>query len=587
MPPNDSSSEWEEDNDFDDMSFDPPTPQRFGTPRAVTSPTGGYTPLSRDDIATEQSKRVSSLRDLLGIVEDEAFILLIKFGWQVSVVQERWFEKGEQSMRKEAGLPLRSIWSIDHRKRAGEFSPGRSRSRSRTSTPCPVCMEQSDSRVNCCGEESHGICSDCWGGFLSSKVSEGRAALSATCPGAPKCSVLIPRSFFDKFLSSSDLKDRFQVFAISAFVEDNLRVKWCPNPEGCEFAIKADNLLNDKAVICHCGSVSCFECLRESHIPVSCEEALKWDQKNSSESENVTWILAHTKNCPHCSKPIEKNHGCNHMHCPKNSGGCGHHFCWICLKAWTTHQGDPYSCNIYQASADIQEKEAGRETAKNELNRYIFFYERFTGHEKAGKIAKRELDGLETKSQILHDHFGFSVVELQFLSDAMRQVIECRRVLRWSYVYGFYLSDSSIVQKGLFEHLQKNLEQFTDRLHEYIEKDFDASCLELTSDAANLLNGASGLTKEKETTKVTKSSLSDRVFPSSAVTTIDKAKNSLPLEYDAEALRHRFADFRAIVTNYYSVTAKFRQQIIEDLTSEQGLLAGAAPLKTNGLAIRK
>jgi len=29
--------------------------------------------------------------------------------------------------------------------------------------------------------------------------------------------------------------------------------------------------------------------------------------KNSNESENLRWILVHTKVCPKCRKPIEKN----------------------------------------------------------------------------------------------------------------------------------------------------------------------------------------------------------------------------------------------------------------------------------------
>ncbi len=34
-----------------------------------------------------------------------------------------------------------------------------------------------------------------------------------------------------------------------------------------------------------------------------------WETKNNSESENVKWILANTKNCqnPKCGLPIEKN----------------------------------------------------------------------------------------------------------------------------------------------------------------------------------------------------------------------------------------------------------------------------------------
>lgn len=42
--------------------------------------------------------------------------------------------------------------------------------------------------------------------------------------------------------------------------------------------------------------------------------------------ERVTeeWMIAHTKNCPNCTVPIEKNEGCNHMTCKH----CRHEFFW-------------------------------------------------------------------------------------------------------------------------------------------------------------------------------------------------------------------------------------------------------------------
>jgi len=178
--------------------------------------------------------------------------------------------------------------------------------------------------------------------------------------------------------------------------------------------------------------------------------------------------------------------------------------------------------------------ERTREQAKNELNRYMHFFERYAGHEKARTIAEKELRELEGKVQKIHDHFGFSVDELQFLKDAMVQIRECRRVLKWTYVFGYYLSDTAL-SKPLFEHLQKNLEQFTDRLHEYIEKDLDQSCLQLPSDP----------------------------------------QEEWPTNFDTFAVANRFAEFRATVTNYYSVTAKFMSSVLADLKSSEGLLSAS------------
>lgn len=94
-----------------------------------------------------------------------------------------------------------------------------------------------------------------------------------------------------------------------SFTDDNKSIKWCPEL-GCEYCI----LLKTHAtvqnpVICECGAKFCIFCSKANHDPVTCEVSSQWEVKNSAESENVTWIMANTKNCPNkkCGKPIEKN----------------------------------------------------------------------------------------------------------------------------------------------------------------------------------------------------------------------------------------------------------------------------------------
>merc|ERR1719272_613754 len=89
------------------------------------------------------------------------------------------------------------------------------------------------------------------------------------------------------------------------------------------------------------------------------------------------------------------------------------------------------------------------------------------------RYAVQERVMIERKVQALHDKHGFDIMELQFLYDALEHVKQSRRVLKWTYAYGYYLDEKS-VEKALFEHLQKNLEEKIDHLHEMIEKDVDA-----------------------------------------------------------------------------------------------------------------
>jgi ariadne-1 len=50
-----------------------------------------------------------------------------------------------------------------------------------------------------------------------------------------------------------------------------------------------------------------LSCGKEKHAPAYCNVVAKWDKKSSAESENLTWIMANTKPCPKCQRPIEKN----------------------------------------------------------------------------------------------------------------------------------------------------------------------------------------------------------------------------------------------------------------------------------------
>lgn len=79
--------------------------------------------------------------------------------------------------------------------------------------------------------------------------------------------------------------------------------------QNCNNALEVRERVVDAAVDvkCGCGCMFCFNCKEEAHRPVICEVVKKWITKNSAESENMNWILANTKPCPKCKRPIEKN----------------------------------------------------------------------------------------------------------------------------------------------------------------------------------------------------------------------------------------------------------------------------------------
>lgn len=69
--------------------------------------------------------------------------------------------------------------------------------------------------------------------------------------------------------------------------------------------------------------------------------------------------------------------------------------------------------------------------------------------------------------ELQRSHRQSSWIDVQFLNASTEQLIECRRVLKYTYVLGYYLLPGK--EKSLFEYLQENLEKNTEHLTGLIE----------------------------------------------------------------------------------------------------------------------
>ena len=503
-----NDSDYMEDEDFgseepSQPSFSsPPHKQSRGTDYSSDHSETGAQILGPQDIDRKIKSAIRELTEVLSpLSSDEALILLNFFGWNLSLVQEQWFENSE-TVRVKAGL------GSTHPHELTYTAPQQT---------CSICLTNSSKKMPSISSCLHGFCEPCYHEYIVQKIRDGQESVRTRCPQF-KCAMIVPQSMIQTLIpTDDDLYEKFVYWQRLFFVSlSGGRFKWCPNPAGCGRVVSRPS---NPVVRCLCGYQWCFSCSLELHDPVSCVLSKKWSEKNSSESENVTWILANTKPCPRCHKPIEKNQGCNHMVCPPRSGGCGADFCWMCLQDWRTHSnvtGGYYKCNLYTVG-DLEEK---RKESKAQLDRYMFFFSRFMNHHKAQLLAEKELrEQSVVWIEDLHARFDLEITDLEFIQEALKQVASCRHVLKYTYVYGYYLTDDN----GLFEYLQKNLEEFTDRLHEYIEKDLSVYL-------------------EKED---------------------GEAGENKP---SVEELKSRFAEFRATVTNQSSVTKKFFKQIVEELT---------------------
>ncbi len=72
---------------------------------------------------------------------------------------------------------------------------------------------------------------------------------------------------------------------------------------------------------------------------------------------------------------------------------------------------------------------------------------------------------------MLHEIKKYPPSELEFLEEAINEVIRCRQVLKFTYVYAYYLKNSKDL--NLFQFMQEDLEKNCDYLHELIERPLD------------------------------------------------------------------------------------------------------------------
>jgi ariadne-1 len=454
--------------------------------------------ISQGQISQKIERLMSDYSELLGLSSDETLLVMTHYKWKSHKLQDDWMDN-ELKVRVQCGISP-ATEGFDYALSRG-VKVGSVKLVSGTEGCCQICL------VDCVERDAlqcqHTFCKACWRGYFDESVKASVSHAVLSCP-MYSCTLKVPESMVLKYLDPQ-LEAAYYKNKCETFVNLSQGYRWCPAPN-CQYIAEFPNL-GSHEIKCKCGCYFCFACASEAHRPASCQIVKEWMLKNSAESENVTWILANTKQCPSCKKPIEKNQGCNHMSCRVEIGGCKHEFCWMCLGPWSEHNsatGGYYRCNKYEddvshenSSTRVDERQ--REEAKHELDRYMFYFERYNNHNKAQGLAARQVPDIDSKMQLLHDVKNYGIGELEFLKEAAEQVVVNRRVLKWTYAFGFYLSAGQ--EKNLFEHLQEKLEENTEHLHEMVEKPLDPYLKAPSADRAPFYAFKSDLVNYYQVTK--------------------------------------------------------------------------------------
>lgn len=430
-------------------------------------PCDSYIVRPASDVIPVMQRIIQEVCNMLDISPDEAHLLLQYHKWDKDRLTDAFLTDFEK-VRSAAGIDLFSNEIFDDL-----FHPKPcSSSSSSTTFHCrirvccdEICPWQDGFSLGC----NHRFCRACFTEYLKNAVHDGPQCTHSHCP-EHKCNQVIPRTVFDHFLrdpSDTEVHEKYQRFLLRNFIETNKNMRYCPAPR-CELVCLASGSVT--SVQCTCGHHFCFRCGEEAHAPASCQQMAQWTEKCMNESETANWILANTRKCPNCGTRIEKNQGCNHMNCRQ----CKYEFCWICMGNWAEHgqqTGGFYKCNRFDPT-DLPQSVTEAQKAKAELDRYLHYYQRFHGHDQGLKFAEKLKLLVEKRMFEQQEHSRSTWMDVEFLRDAAEQVRDCRRVLKHTYVLGYFLKDRT-PEKQLFEHHQEMLEKNTERLQEFTEKPFE------------------------------------------------------------------------------------------------------------------
>ncbi|XP_071144243.1 ankyrin repeat and IBR domain-containing protein 1-like [Mytilus edulis] len=453
-----------------------------------------YNGLRAQDLQEAKDQLLVETADMLSVPLFTAEALLRNHEWSREILLEAWMTDPKACCEKSGVIPPPSVYSeqphVQHS--LSSIEPVMT---SQHDVECDICtssfITNEDPVQMAC---LHQFCKDCWQIYLDLKIQEGEAH-NITCP-AYDCMKLVSVEVIESVVSRA-MARRYLQFDIKAFVESNPNIKWCPFP-GCGQAVKMPETYiklpsdTSKAVDCGKGHLFCWECLGEAHEPASCENWKKWYNKiaeirpeelrtTEEETENAAnclWLVTNSKSCPNCKSPIQKNEGCNHMKCCK----CKYDFCWVCLDPWKRHNsstGGYFKCNRYEAVKVVNEKvnKAQNEaedhnTSMQELNKFVHYYTRFKNHENSYKLEEPLLSTTKNKMMKLAEavtDIATANAETKFVEDAVHQLLKARRVLKCSYVYGYYL-DGPGYKKIVFEFMQTELEECTEILSQMVNR---------------------------------------------------------------------------------------------------------------------
>ncbi|BGP35877.1 hypothetical protein JCM10296v2_007729 [Rhodotorula toruloides] len=195
---------------------------------------------------------------------------------------------------------------------------------------CGCCFDEVALENSAQCAEGHLFCKTCAVANASDRIGRRQAVLP--CMTA-ECTATFPpatySSFFPPRMIESLASIAQQVDLDTAFhgVDGFEKCPFCP------YACYIDNP-HERLLRCEraeCRKVTCRQCKKESHLPLTCKEADKDSRLAGVHAVAEAMSAALIRPCPSCKIPATKIDGCNKMTCSQ----CHAHWCYVCRKQIT------------------------------------------------------------------------------------------------------------------------------------------------------------------------------------------------------------------------------------------------------------
>lgn len=409
--------------------------------------------LDASELRKCQNEAIGTVVSTLVCKRSEALVLLRYFRWDIDSLMTAIAERDRQDVFRAAGAQS-SRSNDDH---AGM----------RGGAACLVCMEDVAPAHHLEMDCGHTFCRNCWFCHFQVRIAEGQSC-NIPCM-APRCGAICSDDVVCEVLAQHDPATlaKYEHCILQSYIDDNSHAQWCPSVPNCGRAIEAlDDVYCEP--VCDCGQHFCFKCGLEAHSPCTCKMWADWVAKERNDSETLHWLQAHTKPCPKCTVPVEKDGGCNLVVCRS----CRQAFCWLCgaktglSHTWTQIEG--HTCGAWQA-----EMQSRADDSRSRIERYLHYFKHYKAHRDSSRSEDRSREVAELIPNLVKYNIC-GTVDWAYLVHGDALLRECRRVLANSYVFAYFMFDNVTFAEDLSaeesERLQHLFEDTQQTIGEAVEK---------------------------------------------------------------------------------------------------------------------